>query len=507
MKINRSKDDGQKKLVVTSNDLIHAKYSFSLWQKRVFVYMVSQININDTDFEIQKMYVKELMDFFKVKNKDDYNVIQRLPEQLYEMSMKMPYSTEKGHKRWREIRILSQYTRPEDKEEDNAYVEMKFNDDLKPHLLELKRLFNQYDIRNIIHLRSVYSFKMYELIKSSEYIGKWEVSLEDLKEMLDVEDKYKHYGSFKLKVLNQAQKDLTECCDVTFTYEEKTIRKRVDRLVFYITKNQPTKGDKIATKTLKPDKIVVDTEGVGETNTDDFDRLFSTYYGQLKEYGISASILTVWLNSYPAAHIEACVKDFLDKATKGKLRTTEKSQQGGYLRTLIEQADFSSKQEIDKIKKAVRQKQTVAENQKQTAEEHKKAQIKAQIERENGIIQQIFLENPTLEAELLAEINRKDSTDYSVSDLRPPDGEAVKYPFLPSKIGLLVKKKFKEKFDWYKIDTDLVSNLCWFYVEFMLKYWGEMGSGMAMCIEPRILRINEFYELRVDINIWISKIR
>lgn len=447
MKINRSKDDGQKKLVVTSNDLIHAKYSFSLWQKRVFVYMVSQININDTDFEIQKMYVKELMDFFKVKNKDDYNVIQRLPEQLYEMSMKMPYSTEKGHKRWREIRILSQYTRPEDKEEDNAYVEMKFNDDLKPHLLELKRLFNQYDIRNIIHLRSVYSFKMYELIKSSEYIGKWEVSLEDLKEMLDVEDKYKHYGSFKLKVLNQAQKDLTECCDVTFTYEEKTIRKRVDRLVFYITKNQPTKGDKIAAKTLKPDKIVVNTEGVGEVNTDDFDRLFSIYYGQLKEYGISASILTVWLNSYPAAHIEACVKDFLDKAAKGKLRTTEKSQQGGYLRTLIEQADFSTKQEMDKIKKAVRQKQTVAENQKQTAEDHKKAQIKAQIERENGIIQQIFSVNPTLEAELLAEINRKDSTDYSISDLHPPEGQAIKYPFLPSKIGLLVKKKFKERFD------------------------------------------------------------
>ena len=49
---------------------------------------------------------------------------------------------------------------------------------------------------------------------------------------------------------------------------------------------------------------------------------------------------------------------------------------------------------------------------------------------------------------------------------------------------------------WYRI-----------YVEFILKYWGETGSGMAMCIEPRILRINEFYELRVDINIWISKIR
>ena len=68
----------------------------------------------------------------------------------------------------------------EDKEEDNAYIELKFNDDLKPHLLDLKQLFSQYNIQNIIYLRSVYSFKMYEWIKSNAYLGKWEVSQNDV---------------------------------------------------------------------------------------------------------------------------------------------------------------------------------------------------------------------------------------------------------------------------------------------------------------------------------------
>jgi plasmid replication initiation protein len=431
----RNNKDNDKKLVVSSNDLIHAKYTFTLWQKRVFTYMISQINMEDTDFLLQRMYVKELMDFFKVKNKDDYNVIQRIPEQLYEMSMKMPYTSEKGHKRWREIRILSQFTRPEDKEPDNAYVEMKFNDDLKPHLLELKRLFSQYDIRNIIHLRSVYSFKLYELIKSNEYLGKWEISLTDLKEMLDVEDKYKHYGSFKLKILNQAQKDLTECCDVTFTYDEKAIRKRVERLIFYIKKNQPTKNTK-----KKTEETTLAEEGGGEAtpsvDTDIFDQLFSTYYLQLKEYGISASTLTLWLNTYAVAHIEACVKDFLDKAAKGKLRITEKTQQGGYLRRLIEQADFSTKQENEKVKVTRPKQADVTETPFESAKKH---QIKTQLAKEAIIIADILTENPDLELEILTFVNQRDGTEYILDDIQ-------KYPFLPSKIGVIVKQRFSERF-------------------------------------------------------------
>ena len=244
-------EEDSKKLVVSSNNLIHAKYSFTLWQKRIFAYMVSEINsFDDREFPLQKMYIRDLMNFFKVKNKDDYNVIERVPEQMYAMSMRLPYRTDKGHKRWGEVRILSKYTRPEDKIDGNAYIELKFNDDLKPHLLELKRLFSQYDIQNIIHLRSVYSFKMYELIKANQYLSKWEVDLPDLKEMLDVEEKYRNYGSFKLRILNAAQIDLTEYCDVTFSYIEKTVGKRVDRLIFYIRKNTPTRGQETSTVDL-----------------------------------------------------------------------------------------------------------------------------------------------------------------------------------------------------------------------------------------------------------------
>ncbi len=442
MKFN-NKDSDNKKLVVSSNDLVHAKYTFSLWQKRVFVYMVSEINsFDDVEFPIQKIYIKDLMNFFKVKNKDDYNVIQRIPEQLYAMSMKMSYRSEKGYKRWREVRILSQFTHPEDKEEDNAYIELKFNDDLKPHLLDLKQLFSQYDIQNIIYLRSVYSFKMYEWIKSNAYLGKWEVSLHDLKEMLDVEHKYKNYGSFKLKILNQAQKDLNECCDVTFTYTEQAVGKRVERLLFTILKNTPTKGD-TKPKTKKKPEITLFTEGVVVSATtlptDKTDPLLAVYYPQVKAYGISASMVSAWLRAYPAAHIEACLQEFFDKVKKGKLKTTEPSQQGGYLRSLIEKADFSAKQKSIETQSVKKQAESVEKQAEKTLNDLKKQETERLLQKEQTIVNQLFQENTDLEQSLFEDINRREASHYTASDYNT-------YPFLRSKILMLLKKRFAERF-------------------------------------------------------------
>jgi plasmid replication initiation protein len=439
----RNSDSDNKKLVVSSNELVHAKYTFSLWQKRVFVYMVSEINSFDAvEFPIQKIYIKDLMNFFKVKNKDDYNVIQRIPEQLYAMSMKMSYRSDKGYKRWREVRILSQFTHPEDKEEDNAYIELKFNDDLKPHLLDLKQLFSQYDIQNIIYLRSVYSFKMYEWIKSNGYLGKWEVSLQDLKEMLDVEHKYKNYGSFKLKILNQAQKDLNECCDVTFTYTEEGVGKRVERLLFTIHKNTPTKGD-APPKTKKKPEITLFAEAVVLPETmlmvDKSNPLLAIYYPQVKVFGISVSMIAAWLQTYPVDHIEACMQDFLEKVKKGKLKTTEPSQQGGYLRSLIEKADFSAQQKAAE-RQATKSKTQVAEKQIETVQQDLKRQEAERIlQKEQAIVAQIFRENVGLEQSLFDDINHREGSGYAASDYDT-------YPFLRSKILILLKKRFAECF-------------------------------------------------------------
>ncbi len=402
------KDD--KTLVVSSNNLVEAKYDFTLWQKRIFVYMVSQINVFDQDFKLQKFFIKDLMKFFGVKSKDDYATIRRVPEELYQASMKTPYKTPEGFKRWKEIRIISQFTRPEDREEENSYIELKFNDDLKPHLVQLKELFAQYDIRNIIGLRSVYSFRMYEILKSRNHPrGEKEITVEELKEILDVERKYKLYGDFKRKVLLQAQNDLNECCDITFTFVEKKHGKKVASLVFNILANVPRRNQRLMEKMAEEaEKNAAAVPVLIKNGT-----LARALFPQIQPFGISRKVFDRWAETYPEAHLEDCVADFLQKLKTGKIREQDPAKQGGYLRILIEKADFSQKTSTAAASKKPPAKPA---DTKPTTAEIEAQRLREVMERDKQTARELFTAHENLLSEITIELNEERGAEFFPDD-------------------------------------------------------------------------------------------
>ncbi|MDZ7878528.1 MAG: replication initiation protein [Saprospiraceae bacterium] len=225
-------------LVVTSNDLVLAKYNFSLWQKRIFNYFVSQIDKDATDFTLQRIYISDLIHFFDAGDgREVYEIIANVPKQLYNSSIKVPYISEEGYHRYGEMRIITRYTKPEDRELGNAYIEFKFNDDLKPHLLELKRRFLRYDMQNIVGLQSVHSVRMFEILKSYEYLGAVSFEVEFLKTVLELGEKYKLYADFRRYVIDKAREDLTKYCDIYFDYQEIKKSRKVNEIIFTIIKN------------------------------------------------------------------------------------------------------------------------------------------------------------------------------------------------------------------------------------------------------------------------------
>ncbi|NJN35087.1 MAG: replication initiation protein [Saprospiraceae bacterium] len=240
----KKRTDTNTQLIVTSNDLILAKYNFSLWQKRVFNYFVSQIDKDATEFSTQRVYISDLIRFFNAGDgREVYEIITNVPKQLYNLSIKIPYVSDEGYQRFGEMRIITRYTKPEDRESGNAYIEFKFNDDLKPHLLELKRRFLKYDLHNIVGLQSTHSIRMFEILKSYEYLGAVTLEVEQLKTVLELGDKYKLYADFRRYVIDKAQEDLTKFCDITFDYEEIKQSRRVSEIRFMIKKNQVEKND------------------------------------------------------------------------------------------------------------------------------------------------------------------------------------------------------------------------------------------------------------------------
>ena len=268
-------------LIAKGNDLIEARFKFTLWETRVFTRMVSLIKRKDTEFKIKRLYIKDLMDFYESTSKEDYNIIKLIPDSLNRKQIQIQGVDENGTKMWRGYSLFPTVGGTLEDAEDNekgydSYIELRFNQDLMPQLLQLQDKFKIYDIQYIIPLRSVYSIRIYELLKQYENIGTRSISLSELKEILSLletqpemdnrirnlapkdrraakeagrVEQYKKYTDFKKRVLNQAKKELDKHCDITFEVEEVRRKRKVENLVFSIlpnnNKSRQVKGVKI----------------------------------------------------------------------------------------------------------------------------------------------------------------------------------------------------------------------------------------------------------------------
>ncbi len=254
----------ERHLAVKANSLMEAKFSFNLWQLRIFDVMASMVNKNEGDFRLCRIYLRHLLKFFNSNDSNDFDAVRRAVVGLANKKIVLPYNDpDSGEKRWKLLSVFPTATIPDSTERDqrNNYVELQFHPDVKPYLLELRERFKMYDIRNLCNIRSTYSIKMFWLLKEYENLGRREIALDDLRELLSVEDDsapqvtaggrrvkaaakkktYKLYGDFKKRVLLKSQEDLARHCDISFTFEEKKLGNRVQSVVFQIRRNQPSK--------------------------------------------------------------------------------------------------------------------------------------------------------------------------------------------------------------------------------------------------------------------------
>jgi plasmid replication initiation protein len=423
--MSKKKSSESTALVVTSNDLVLAKYNFSLWQKRIFNYFVSQIDKDATDFTLQRIYISDLIHFFDAGDgREVYEIIANVPKQLYNSSIKVPYISEEGHHRYGEMRIITRYTKPEDRESGNAYIEFKFNDDLKPHLLELKRRFLRYDMQNIVGLQSVHSVRMFEILKSYEYLGEVSFEVEFLKTVLELGDKYKLYSDFRRYVIDKAREDMKKYCDIFFEYTEIKKSRRTNEIVFKIIKNGPNADENSALTVFN----TAFTEGVGEEKSQNLTDERTLLEAHIKAWwGITPAIFAKKGQDKTVEDIKIAI-DF----TKEKIKEGKANNPAGVFLEALNRGYKTAKQQAEAKK---------AENDaKKAAEKSKKNEQQTQIA-------DLQLELNTISDELTAAVNAKIrqiiELDPSVTDRAIAQ---VTADFIATKRAHFVKDKSVEDF-------------------------------------------------------------
>ena len=106
-------------------------------------------------------------------------------------------------------------------EKKTSKIIISISDILKPFFLELAdKEYTIYNLENISSFSSIYELKLYELFAKWKNRGFFNITLSNLREYLDLEDKYPRYPNFKARVLEKFIETISASTNLDITYRE-----------------------------------------------------------------------------------------------------------------------------------------------------------------------------------------------------------------------------------------------------------------------------------------------
>lgn len=313
------------KLVVKSNELVEARYMFDVWETRFFHSLIVNINKNDEDGKVYRLWFKDMKKNFQLKSNQSYDFLREAAISMAGKSVYIGWQSDK-FRRGRMHRIIRFVDFLEKGQEGEGvatqeYVDVSIDKDIRPYLLDIKKKFNpetsrytSYDLRNIVKLKP-YATRMFELFKQMEYKGFRTIIVGDLKDMFEITDEYPRFSNFYQKVILGSVKAINKHTDLTIPIDKiEKIKKgrKVHALRFQILSksdseinillNQPQQ------KTLFSDLEDIDVlEPVVESESD---RLFEKYKEiVVGSFGVTASAFYKMLqtNKFNDANIDQAI--------------------------------------------------------------------------------------------------------------------------------------------------------------------------------------------------------
>lgn len=255
-KSKRNKNDEYRgyQLVYQHNRLVEAKYDLTLQEKRLVLFAVSRIRIDEFDVKPVIFSCRELIEMCGLHGDSMYSELKKTTAKLMSRVFVVKNLDDNTYT---QLNWVSRSTY----HEKEGIVEIQFNKDLSRFLLDLKANFTAIPLSQTLGLSSVYAIRMYELLKQYETIRERAFELDILRETLGIsKTKLVLYKDFKKKVIMIAQRELSLKTDIKFSFEEIKLSRKVKSLRFFIYKNDPKKNNekkedldkvKIATKELK----------------------------------------------------------------------------------------------------------------------------------------------------------------------------------------------------------------------------------------------------------------
>lgn len=203
----------------------------STQELRLFSIYLSKINPYDTNTRVVRF---PLTDFQRIMNFGKLNIAQL--KASANSVLKSQVFLPKDNGGFKGVNLFETFEVDQDSA-GNWYVEINATNAALPLMFDFKDRYFKYELWNALRLKAPSQIRMYEILKQYEYIGKREIEVKELQELLGVN--YTRWDRFKAKVLDSCQQALKDTTDICFTYERgKTgTGGKWLTIIFHISKN------------------------------------------------------------------------------------------------------------------------------------------------------------------------------------------------------------------------------------------------------------------------------
>jgi plasmid replication initiation protein len=231
--------------VTMSNALTRAGQGLTLAEKRIVMMAVSTLDsakpvTRYADVSNKtRIQANEYAETFGLDANTAYEQLQAGGENLYKRSITF---YEAAHKRkgkaLQQTIVRMRWISTAKYQKGEGWIELSWNQDLMPYLTNIKKQFTSYQLKQATALRSIYSWRLLELLTRFESTGIADYTVEDFAVAMDATEKQKSdFAALRRKIIEPAIKELTDKDNWLIEWQPIKAGRKVVKLRFTFQRN------------------------------------------------------------------------------------------------------------------------------------------------------------------------------------------------------------------------------------------------------------------------------
>lgn len=223
--------------VTMTNALTRAGHGLSLSEKRIVCCAVATLDSRKAaDLNrppVTRIYATDYAETFGIDLNTAYEQLQDGAKHLYNRSITFYLP---AHKRAAKglpmTKATMRWVGKVHYQQGEGWVELHWWHEVIPHLTGLRKNFTSYQLGQAAALRSVYSWRLLELLARFEDTGWMDVTTEDFNTAMDTPPSLSDFGQIKRRILEPAITELTQKDGWLITWAPKKTGRKVTSIRF-----------------------------------------------------------------------------------------------------------------------------------------------------------------------------------------------------------------------------------------------------------------------------------